>query len=225
MRQELVLENASVRTLDPAAPAGDSLAVSGSELALASAPGARRIDLGGACVLPGFNDSHVHFPTWSLARRQVRLEDARSRAEALERVDAALADVPRGGWLRGFGWRDATWPEPPDWASLDRVARDVPVALWAKDYHSLWLNSAALARADAPLDVPGGIVERDRHGTSRGLLRENAAWDFRDRYLAPTLDEMVEASRHGLPSAAERGVTAVHDKYGRMGAFEAFERL
>ena len=50
----------------------------------------------------------------------------------------------------------------------------------SKDYHSLWLNSAALERADAPLEVPGGVVEPS------GILRENAAWAFRDRYVHPT---------------------------------------
>ena len=29
------------------------------------------VNLGGYCVLPAFTDSHVHFPTWSLAQRQV----------------------------------------------------------------------------------------------------------------------------------------------------------
>ena len=73
MNQEIVFENCSVRALDPARPASDRLAVSGSEITAQAGPSARRIDLAGACILPGFNDSHVHFPTWSLARHQVRL--------------------------------------------------------------------------------------------------------------------------------------------------------
>src|SRR3954463_14037095 len=28
------------------------------------------VDLRGACALPGFNDSHVHFPTWAAAQQQ-----------------------------------------------------------------------------------------------------------------------------------------------------------
>jgi hypothetical protein len=93
------------------------------------------------------------------------------------------------------------------------------VALMSKDYHSLWLNSAALERADAPLEVHGGVVEES------GILRENAAWAFRDRYVRPTVDEMVEASREGMRVAASRGVVAIHDKDGWLGAFEVFERL
>ncbi len=150
-------------------------------------PDARRIDLGGRCVLPGFADAHVHFPTWSLGLHQARLEGARSRDEALGRVEAALARVPPGGWLRGLGWREGDWPEPPDRAALDRVTGAVPAALMSKDYHSLWVNSAALERADEPLEMPGGVVERDADGRPAGILRENAAWTFRDRYVRPDL--------------------------------------
>jgi predicted amidohydrolase YtcJ len=225
MQQELLLDNAIVRTLDGATPLVDGLAVHGSKIAARSSAQRQRIDLDGACVLPGLNDAHVHFPTWALAQRQVRLEDARSRAQALAHVESALTHVTPGGWLRGYGWRDGDWTEPPERTALDRVAGEVPVALVSKDYHSLWLNSAALARAREPLDVPGGAVERDESGEPSGVLRENAAWSFRDRYLIPAQDEMVEACRQGLAIAARRGVTAVHDKDGWMGAFECFERL
>jgi predicted amidohydrolase YtcJ len=95
----------------------------------------------------------------------------------------------------------------------------------AKDYHSLWLNSAALERAGGDLDAPGGVVERDEGGEPTGLLRENAAWRFRDRHVLPSMDEMVAASREGLRTAAARGVTAIHDKDGWLGALEVFQRL
>jgi predicted amidohydrolase YtcJ len=223
---DLVLEGGIVRTLDPSrSPAEDALALRDGLVAERAAADARRIDLGGRCVLPGFADAHVHFPTWSLGLHQARLEGARSRDEALERVEAALDRVRAGGWLRGLGWREGDWPEPPDRASLDRVTGSVPAALMARDYHSLWVNSAALERAEAPLEVPGGVVERDAGGEPVGVLRENAAWAFRDRYVRPTLDEMVEASREGMRIAASRGVTAVHDKDGWLGSFEVHQRL
>jgi predicted amidohydrolase YtcJ len=127
--------------------------------------------------------------------------------------------------LRGLGWRDADWTEPPTRAALDGIAPDTPVILTSKDYHSLWLNSAALARAGGDLDAPGGVVERDAAGEPTGILRENAAWQFRDRHATPTMDEMLAACRAGLRIAASRGVTAVHDKDGWMGSLELFQRL
>jgi hypothetical protein len=183
------------------------------------------VDLGGRCVLPGFSDSHVHFPTWSLAQQQVRLEGARSLDEALGLVAGAAAGSSRGRWLRGTGWRDQDWAERPTRWALDRVAPGLRVALMSKDYHSLWVSGEGLARADGSLEVPGGVVERDESGEPTGILRETAAWDFRDRYVRPGVDEMVEAVRGGLRLAASRGVTAIHDKDGWLGAFEVFQRL
>ena len=225
MTRNLVFHGGPIRTLDPATPLACELAIRDGRVASTPAHDAERIDLGGCCIVPGLADAHVHFPSWSLAQRQVRLEGAHSLEDALGRVAEALPHVPRGGWLRGVGWRDSDWPEPPTSAALDRVAPATPVALFSRDYHSLWLNGTALARADGPLESSGGVVERDERGQPTGVLRENAAWLFRDRHVRPTVDEMVAATREGLRLAAARGVTAVHDKDGWLGAFEVFARL
>ena len=94
--------------------------------------------------MPGFTDAHVHFPTWALAQREVRLEDTASLDEALARVEAAVGTLEPGRWLRGRGWRSGDWsPEvEPTRQALDAVTGDTPAALMARDYHSLWLNSA-----------------------------------------------------------------------------------
>jgi predicted amidohydrolase YtcJ len=221
----LVFEGGTARTLDPATPVVDALAVTGERVSDRAAPDAEPIDLRGRCVVPGFTDAHVHFPTWSLGLRQARLEGAHSLDEALGRVADALAQVPPGGWLRGLGWREGDWADSPDRHALDRVTGPLPAALMSKDYHSLWLNSPALERAGDLLDTPGGVVERDEDGRPTGVLRENAAWAFRDRHVRPTVAEMVGASREGMRIAAARGVTAVHDKDGWLGSFEVHQRL
>jgi predicted amidohydrolase YtcJ len=219
--------------MDAALPSTRALAIAGDriaggvgthETALASP---ERVDLGGRCVVPGFNDSHVHFPTWALAQRQVRLEGTASLDEALARVAAAARGVQPGGWLRGMGWRSGDWSPPvePTKEALDRVTGDMPAALMARDYHSLWLNSAALARANGDLEVAGGVVERDARGEPTGVLREECAWHFRDSHVRPTEDEMVAASREGVRIAIARGVTAVHDKDGWLGALGVWQRL
>lgn len=223
----MVLGGGTIRTMDPQRPLASTLTIERDRIVAVDDPAAEvTVDLQGACVLPGFNDAHVHFPTWAMGLKQVRLEGARSLDEALSRVESAAGSLPAGRWLRGLGWRDADWAEPPTCWALDRVVGDVPVALQSKDYHSLWLSSAALAAAGAEsLEVPGGVVERDGRGELTGIVREASAWAFREKYFKPTVDEMVDASRDAMPIANSRGVTAIHDKDGWLGAFEVFLRL
>ena len=224
----MILENGVIHTLDPSLPTTRALAIAGAHVAGGVGthetvlPSPEVVDLGGRCVLPGFTDSHVHFPTWSLSQREVKLDGASSLADALERIRLH----PRHGtWIRGYGWRSAEWPEQPTATALDAVTGDVPALLFSKDYHSAWLNSAALARADDDLQVEGGVVERDSTGVPTGILREESAWQFRARFAMPSEDEFVDATREGLRIAASRGVVAIHDKDGWLGAPGIFQRI
>ena len=212
----IVFHGGVVRTMDPARPVARSLVAEGDRiLAIDDEPaGARRIDLRGGCLLPGFTDSHVHFPTWAVTRRELQLHG--SRDEVLARVAEAVPGVPPGRWLRGFGWTGFE----PSLKALDAVSGDVPVALLAHDWHSLWVNSAALAYAHGDLERPGGVVDLEA-----GVLREEAAWSFRDRFTVATHEEMVDATREALPVAAARGVTAIHCKDGLVGSREVYAEL
>ena len=229
----MILENGVVRTMEPSLPTARGLAIAGEwiaggvgthETALASPD---RVDLGGRCVLPGFADSHVHFPTWAMAQQEVRLENTRSLDEALARVRDALADVRPGRWLLGRGWRSGDWQPQvePTKELLDEIAGQTPVALMARDSHSVWLSSSALAHANGDLQVPGGVVEVDARGEPTGVLREESCWHFRDAYIETTDDEYVGAMRLALKLANARGVTAVHDKDGWLGAPRFWQRL
>jgi predicted amidohydrolase YtcJ len=225
----VLLENGTIRTLDPSLPAVSSLWIAGERIAggvgvhETALPSPDTVDLGGRCVLPGFTDSHVHFPTWALALGDVRLHGCASVAEALDRVRAAPKD---GSWLRGQGWRDADWPDgPPTRQALDELEPERPAMLISKDYHALWLNSVALALAGGDLEVEGGVVVRDDGGEPTGVLYERAAWQFKERYAIAPDEEYVTAMREGVKVAAARGVTALHDKDGWLGAIGLWQQL
>ena len=229
----MILENGTIRTLDRSLPIARALAIAGEliaggvgthELALASP---ETVNLGGRCVIPGLNDAHVHFPTWAVAQRQVSLDGARSLEEAVARAGEAAGALPAGRWLRGHGWRSGDWSPAlePTRHALDAVTGGRPAALISKDYHSLWLNSAALALANGDLEVPGGVVERDATGEPTGVLREESAWRFKERHVVTGDEEYLEAMRAGIKLAHSRGVTAVHDKDGWLGALRLWQRL
>jgi predicted amidohydrolase YtcJ len=228
----VILAGGLIRTLDPQIPTQRALAIAGElvaggvgvhETALASP---ETVDLGGRVVVPGLNDAHVHFPTWALAQGQIHLDGAGSLEEVVARIAAAQRPAA-GRWLRGLGWRSGDWQNgrEPTRADLDPVTGDVPAAMISKDYHSLWVNSAALALAGGDLEVHGGVVERDAAGEPTGVLREEAAWRFKDRYMTVSDEEHVEAMRLGMRLAASRGVTAVHDKDGWLGALRLWQKL
>src|SRR3954469_9665691 len=199
------------RTVVLAGARGDRVAVTGAVIAPPDTPG-EIIDLGDATVIPGLVDAHVHFPSWALGLRELRLFGTRSVSEALERIEAA--DKPGDGWLRGRGWREEDWPEGerPTLPALDEVTGEVPTALRAHDGHTLWVNSRALQI--------GGDPEHED-----GVLREQEAWDFFDTFAAATAQETLDAVRAGIPVAHAAGVTGVHDKDGARGAPEAFSAL
>ena len=224
----MFLTNGVIRTMEPSLPTSAALAIAGPLVAggvgthESALPTPDRVDLRGRCVLPAFTDSHVHFPTWALAQADIRLDGAVSLAEALDRVRRHPAGA---AWIRGTGWRDAEWETRPTKEALDEVTGATPAALWAKDYHSLWLNSAALSLAADDLEVAGGVVERDSRGEPTGVLREESAWRFRERLVRIPESEWVEATRAGITLAHGRGVAAVHDKDGWLGAASIFGRI
>ena len=226
----MILENGVIRTLDPSLPESRALAIAGDriaggvgvhETALASP---ETIDLGGRCVLPGFTDSHVHFPTWAIAQHEVKLDGCTSLDEALARIRVRGGARHLAARLRLARRRLDGRPLP----HARRPRRDHRRPARRDDLEGLplvWLNSAGLAFAGGDLDVEGGVVERDAGGEPTGILREEAAWRFKERYMHVPADDYVTAMRTGVKLANARGVTCVHDKDGWLGAAGLWQRL
>ena len=189
-----------------------------------SLPSPETVDLGGRCVLPGFTDSHVHFPTWALVAAATSARTAARRSP--RRSTACARRRATGSWLRGQGWRDADWPDgPPTRQALDEIVPDRPAMLISKDYHALWLNSAALALAGGDLEVEGGVVVRDEHGEPTGVLYEEAAWRFKARFvqIARRGVRRRDARRRQGRGLARRH--CLHDKDGWLGAIGLWQQL
>jgi predicted amidohydrolase YtcJ len=178
-------------------------------------PDAREVDAGGGTVTPGLTDAHLHFVPWARARRQPDLSGTLSCAEALSRVASALAAMPPGELpLVGRGWDDGVWETGPDRAALDTLAPTRPVLLHRHDFHTLWVNGAALRVAGISRhtpDPPGGRFERDAAGELTGLVREHAVRAFaavEDGSGLVTDDQLLDDAAAVLHAA---GITCVHD--------------
>jgi predicted amidohydrolase YtcJ len=185
--------------------------------------GTPEFDLPGAIVTPGFVDGHTHFAAWALNRRRVQLAGARTRAEALRRVQAA---TPVQGWLLGQGWDANGWEAAPDRWALDAV-QAAPVFLDSLDLHAAWLNSAALRAAGIGRDTAdpfGGVIVRDAAGEPTGLLKERAVELALPALPEPSPDLLREALLDGQAESHRLGITGIHDVEGE-GVLRGFERL
>lgn len=152
---------------------------------------------GGAGLLPGLHDHHIHLLAEAAARDSVNVSSG---------LDALRGAGTREGWVRGVGC-----DSDPDRADLDRVRDDVPVRVQHRG-GSLWvLNSAAItalgldeARADG--------IERDAAGRPTGRLWRLDSW----------LGERVPRVRPDLAALGARlaavGITGVTDATPELSA-------
>lgn len=151
-------------------------------------------DLGGRFVSPGLWDHHVHFTQWALTSRRVDLSSAASARDAA----IVMGSAARDGLVIGAGFRDGLWPDAPSLAVLDAETGGVPAVLVSGDLHSVWLNSAALAKY--------GFT-----GHPTGLLNEDDAFEVTGQ-LGTVATETIDAwGRDAAEAAARRGVVGIVD--------------
>jgi predicted amidohydrolase YtcJ len=241
---EMILINGAIRTQDTRKPLVEAVAIGAGrvlvtgdnqEIQPMAGPDSEVIDLGGRLCLPGMMDSHFHYYTWALGRRQLMLADVRSFPELLDRVSAAAGTAEPGQWILGQGWNEADWPEHrmPMRNDLDKAAPANPVAMWRCDLHLAVVNSRALELAhinEETPDPPDGVIARDASGRPNGILRELAPNLIRDIIPAPGDDELFSVMREGIPVLHSLGLTALEDirlMGGKEGApaFKTWQRL
>src|SRR5690349_1465006 len=66
----------------------------------------RRVDLGGATVVPGFHDAHNHLAWFGMSLDELPLgvENVRTVDDVYAAVAARAAEVAPGGWIIGSGY-------------------------------------------------------------------------------------------------------------------------
>ncbi len=212
-----------ILTMGSARPRADALvaiggrieAVGGRELA-ERWPHARRVDLAGRTLVPGFIDAHQHL---SVSALHPRWHDASAVADPSELTAAIHAQAqaePEAPWVRLRGWDDARWGFTPSRQHLDDAGIDRPVVLAHYSLHQCVASSAALDELEIGRDTAdpaGGEIARGPDGTPTGLLIERAWSHAHARSLAAYADpdrwgEHIAAHARSL---WREGITAVHD--------------
>ena len=220
---DLVITHARVWTVDSAHPEAQAVAVLGDRIAAVGTdaeikawrgPNTKVIDAKGKLMLPGFNDSHVHFVTGGSQLDNVQLNDATSIQEFIRRIAERAKTTPKGSWILGGDWDETKWTpaELPTKEMIDPVTGDTPVFVGRYDGHMGVANTAALRAAGITAqtpDPPGGAIVRDAKGNPTGALKDAAQDMLFKRVPALSHDERVHAVKRALAHAASLGVTSV----------------
>ncbi len=222
---DLIVTNAKVWTVDKSHPTAQAVAVLGerivavgsiSEVNAWRGPNTRVIDAGGKLLLPGFNDSHVHFVSGGSQLDNVQLNDATSAEEFTRRIGARARSAAKGEWILGGDWDETKWnpAQLPTKELIDSITPDTPVFVNRYDGHMALANSVALRMAGVTAktpDPPGGTIVRDAQGNPTGALKD-AAMEYVNKVIPPlTHEQRLQSVKHALAHAASLGVTSVQD--------------
>jgi predicted amidohydrolase YtcJ len=239
LEPELVLHNANIVTMDAANPHVQAVAIAGgrflaagsNEDILAAAPArARRIDLEGKTVVPGFIDAHTH-PAYAGMRHLRWVDcDLRSIAQIQAAIRERAAKTKPGEWVVGFKYDDTKTSEGRRLTreDLDAAAPQHPVLVEHRGGHTAYVNSRALERAgvtESTPDPPGGQFDRDPSSRRlTGGLREKA----KEAVMAKVPFEFTRSDYREAVELIARmmtrtGVTSVHDAEATPEEFRAYQ--
>ncbi len=202
---DLIIHNARILTMDDESPRAEAIAIAGNRilaiggnaeiLPLAKA-GARIIDAGGATVLPGFNEAHMHIFGGSVGLGELSLfkvQGFEALKNAIQTYAAASPDLP----LLVAQYADYTVISEEERVTrhhLDRIVPDRPFLMFSPDHHTAWANTIALEKAGIlhGRDVGvGNEIVMGENGLATGELRETNA-------IRPVSSMSATGGREGL---------------------------
>lgn len=222
----LIIVDARVHTMDQSLPTAGGVAIYGNkiiavgsnkEIKKMAGAGTRIVDAHERLVLPGFNDSHVHFLSGGFQLSSVDLRDAGSPEEFADRIRRFAEKLPANRWITGGDWDHERWPEAktPTKDLIDRFTPDTPVFVSRLDGHMALANSLALKLAGVTretLDPVGGLIVRDpKTGEATGILKDAAMSYVWKVVPEASFEEKLAAARAATEHAAKLGVTSVQD--------------
>lgn len=241
MRPNLIFTGGTIITMDHSYPIATAMAVAHDRILAVgddpmilnlAGPDTVIIPLHGRCIMPGFNDSHIHLWKEGMLLTQVnaRFNQAPTIADIMAAFAKRAEQTPRGTWIEGRGYDDTRLPERrhPTRYDLDNVAPEHPVILGRTCGHIVVANSRALALANITRDTPdpiGGEIDRDEHGEPTGVLRETAMALVRNVQSPPSEEELAQALIGAGRKCNALGITAISEPGVDPRTVEVYRRL
>src|SRR5438270_1615484 len=236
---DFIVTNANIYTVDKQHPKAEAMAIigdrivavgTGAEIDLWRGPNTKTMDAAGKLLLPGFNDSHVHFISGGAQLDQVQLNDAGTPQEFVRRVGEQANKTAKGDWILGGDWDETKWPTPtlPTKDLIDPVTSSTPVFINRYDGHQALANSLAMKLAGITAktpDVPGGVIVRDAQGNPTGIFKDAAQNLFDKAIPVMSHERRMRAATRALEHAASLGVTSVQEMNPEFADVAAYSEL
>ena len=230
-----IFVNGKIWTGDEARPQAQALAVGGDkiiavgsdqEIKALAASDTAIVDLQGRLLVPGFQDTHLHFPGRSV--NEVDLHGIETLKDFQQRLSDFAKAHPTLPWITGHGWGYSAFPNKTvDKKYIDDVISDRPVYVLERDGHMGFGNSKALQIAgitSATPDPPNGHIMKAESGEPTGEFKESAQDLIFSRIPPRTIEDEYESLLQHMEEAAAAGLTAVQDAYTNMKSFPVYER-
>jgi predicted amidohydrolase YtcJ len=217
----IVVKNAQIHTLNPDHPQASALAAVGGRIAALGdeatvrpyeAQADRVIDAGGAAVVPGFIDTHVHFTITGLGMLAVDLADVDSLDEVLGAIRRYADSQPGESLIVASGFQAELNPQKrfPTVAELNEAGGGRPVYVMDRGGHWSAVNPAALTLLGLDADTPG--LGKDSTGAFDGMLTgeaNHAAFTTLWQVFAEQIGA-EKAFARAAQEAVKGGVTTLH---------------
>lgn len=172
------------------------------------------IDLNGATVVPGFVESHGHYPELGEIAERIDLANVTTMDEMAARVAARIVNTPPGEWVVGAGWDEGAWAdELPTKDAIDAISPDHPVVLKGRRGFGTLVNQNALdiAGITSDFEAPsGGEIVTDDNGHPTGVFLNRAQTLITEAMPPATLEQKKRIVMTGLMEIAEAGYVSGH---------------
>jgi hypothetical protein len=175
------------------------------------------VDLKGQLVLPGFNDSHMHFIHFAKSMKNVNLVGTKSIKEVRERLKVELSqrEPDDTSWLEGEGWNHDYFHDEkrfPNKFDLDDITGDVPTVIMRACFHIGVLNSAAMKIIGLNKETVakyGNLAETLPDGEPNGVIKENLLEHVKSNISTLNLDLLKNIIYEAQYKAFAQGITSV----------------
>ncbi|MDL2293896.1 amidohydrolase [Ruminococcaceae bacterium OttesenSCG-928-D13] len=214
---DIIYQNGNIYSIDPENRRYSAVGIQDGKIAFLgndeqarAIEAARRVDLEGATVLPGFIDSHLHMLNYAFVTGSWRMFDVGSVEAAVEEGRQRLGEkTAAGDWLYGRGWNHEKFTGEKRLLTrhdLDRISTDRPILFIRVCGHIAAVNSRGLEIVLAQAAAKNYMHQID---VENGILSEVAVKLCYDAMEPPSVERLKEMILLAQKDYACRGITSV----------------